>query len=158
MTNSIISTKIHIPLPRPTLVERPRLFENLNQGCQVKLMLISAPAGYGKSSLVSEWAHKNIFPVTWLTLDKLDNDVARFINYFIAALKRFRSTFGDTILPLLESPQIPSHQNLLGGLVNELSSLDGPHILVLDDYHVITNRTIHELLTLLIENLPSQFT
>jgi len=156
MEDSIIFTKIHIPLPHPTLVERPRLIEHLNQGCQAKLTLISAPAGYGKSSLVSEWTHENPFPVTWLTLDKLDNDVARFIKYFVAALKRFKSTFGDTILPLLESPQIPSHQNLLGGIVNELSSLDGPHILVLDDYHVITNRTVHELIKFLIENLPSQ--
>jgi LuxR family maltose regulon positive regulatory protein len=157
MDDSIISAKIHIPLPRPALVERPRLIEQLNQGCQAKLTLISAPAGYGKSSLVSEWTHKNIFPVTWLTLDKLDNDVARFIKYFIATLKRFKPPFGDTILPLLDSPQIPSRQNLLGGLINELSSLNGPHILVLDDYHVIANRTIHELITFLIENLPSQF-
>ena len=156
MDDLIISTKIHIPFTRTALVERPRLNDQLNQGCQAKLALISAPAGYGKSSLVSVWAHKNTFPVTWLTLDNLDNDVARFIKYFIAALKRFRSTFGETILPLLESPQMPSHQNLLSGLVNELSSLDGPHILVLDDYHVITNRTIHELITFLIENLPSQ--
>lgn len=156
MEDSIISTKIHIPLPRPTIVERPRLIDQLNQGCQAKLTLISAPAGYGKSSLVSNWAHENSIPVTWLTLDKLDNDVARFVNYFVAALKKFKSNFGDMILPLLESPQIPSHQNLLSRLINELSSLDGPHILVLDDYHVITNRTIRELITFLIENLPSQ--
>jgi LuxR family maltose regulon positive regulatory protein len=156
MTNSIVSTKIHIPLPRPNLVERPRLIEQLNQVCQAKITLISAPAGYGKSSLVSEWTHINTLPVTWLTLDKLDNDLTRFVNYFIAALKRFRSTFGDTILSLLESPQTPSHQNLQTGLINELSKVEKQHILILDDYHVITNRTIHEVLTYLIDNLPSQ--
>jgi len=156
MTDSFVSAKIHIPLPRPALVERPRLIDQLNQDCQAKLTLISAPAGYGKSSLVSEWAHINTLPVTWLTLDKYDNDLTRFVKYFIAAHKRFRPTLGDTILSLLEGPQTPSEEILLGELVNELSSLDKSYVMVLDDYHVITNRAIHKLITFLIENHPLQ--
>jgi LuxR family maltose regulon positive regulatory protein len=152
MTVPIVSAKIHIPLLRPALVDRPHLIDQLRQSDQTKLSLISAPAGYGKSSLVSAWIHKNKLPVAWLTLDSLDNDLVRFIHSFLAAHKRIRPTFGDTIIALLENPQTESDQNLLGGLANEISSVDEPYVLVLDDYHVITNRAIHKIITFLVEN------
>ena len=154
MPSSILKTKTNIPLPRSSLVERPRLIEKLNLAYRTKLTLISAPAGYGKSSLVSEWAQKNPLSITWLTLDHLDNDLTRFVNYFIAAFKRFQPTFGDTILSLLDRPQTPSSQNLLSGLVNEMNGLKEEHVLVLDDFHVITNRAINQVIKYLVENLP----
>jgi LuxR family maltose regulon positive regulatory protein len=156
MTVPIVSAKIHIPILRSALVDRPRLMDHLRQSHQTKLTLISAPAGYGKSSLVSAWAHKNKLPVAWLTLDSLDNDLVRFIHSFSAAHKRFQPAFGDTIISLLESPQTPLEQNLLSGLANEIGSLDEPYVLVLDDYHVITNQTIHKIIAFLIENQSLQ--
>jgi LuxR family maltose regulon positive regulatory protein len=152
MTDSFNSGKLHIPVPPSALVERFSLMDQLNQSFRSRLTLISAPAGYGKSSLVSEWIDNKRLPITWLTLDELDNDLTLFVNYFIGAHKRFRANFGDQILSLLDNPQSLSEQNLHSMLLTEISTFKEPYVLVLDDYHNINNEAIHKIITLFIEN------
>jgi LuxR family maltose regulon positive regulatory protein len=139
--------------------------EALNRGLQRKLLLISAPAGSGKTTLVSEWAHlqqnqPTPRPIAWLTLDGGDNDPARFAAYLIAALQAIDVSLGHTALAMLHSPQVeglqPPLENVLALLINDLSARSRPITLVLDDYHLIDNPTIYDAVTLLVDNLPAQ--
>jgi LuxR family maltose regulon positive regulatory protein len=158
----LLQTKLDIPPIRPELVSRPRLIEQLNAGLVRKLTLISAPAGFGKTTLVSEWVHKagahgDAHPhVAWLSLDQDDNDPARFLAYLIAASRTIKDSLGKGMLSALQSPQAPSAQAILIPLINEIAAVSGSMILVLDDYHLIEAPAIHDALTFLLEHLPPQ--
>lgn len=121
---------------------------------QVKLALVSAPAGYGKSTLVSQWSHKTGFPVAWLSLDANDNNLERLVAYIIAAIRTVVAGFGELTLSLLETPQPTTAHTILTVLVNELNSIHKQVTLVLDDYHHITDHSVHQALFFLIEHLP----
>lgn len=151
----LLSTKLFIPRPRKNLVSRPRLVERLNTGLDKKLSLIAAPAGFGKTTLLSEWIPQSPRCVTWLSLDEADNDSARFWTYFISSLQGLRPDFGKDALALLQSPQAPPINSTLTTLINEITTFPDTFALVLDDYHLIDAQQIHEALAFLIEHLPA---
>ena len=156
MPRQLLQTKLYVPPTRPTIVLRPRLIEKLNGGMHCKLTLISAPAGFGKTTLVSEWVASCGKPVAWLSLDKGDNDPARFLIYFVSALRTIKADIGDGVLRALQSPQPPPTESILTILLNEITTIPDNFVLVLDDYHVIDSKPIDSALIYLIENLPLQ--
>lgn len=151
----LLATKLFIPRPRKNLVFRPRLMEYLNAGLEKKLTLIAAPAGFGKTTLMSEWIPKSPRCVAWLSLDNNDNDPTRFWAYFIRSLQGLRKELGEGAFSLLESPQAPPITSILTALVNDLAAFPDAFSLVLDDYHVIESQPIHDALAFLIENQPA---
>ncbi|MCL4562057.1 MAG: LuxR C-terminal-related transcriptional regulator [Chloroflexi bacterium] len=156
MPEPLLLTKLYIPPPHPKIVLRPRLNERLNEGQQCKLSLISAPAGFGKTTLVSEWISHCGRPVAWLSLDEGDNDPVRFLSYLVAALQTIKAEIGAGVLVALQSPQPPPTELLLTTLLNELASIPDNFVLVLDDYHVIDSKPVDHALTFLLEHLPPQ--
>ncbi|MGZ6316620.1 MAG: LuxR C-terminal-related transcriptional regulator [Anaerolineales bacterium] len=158
MSVSLLSTKFYVPSARAPGVSRPCLIERLNEGLSAsgKLTLISAPAGFGKTTLVSEWIAGCGRPVAWLSLDEGDNDPARFLTYLIAALQTILANIGEGLLGVLQSPQPPSTESVLTSLLNEITVLPDNFLLVLDDYHVVDSKSVDEALTFLLEHLPPQ--
>ena len=158
MPAPILATKLYIPPPRPSLVPRPRLMEALNGGMAMgcKLTLISAPAGYGKTTLISGWLKERQIPSAWLSLDGGDNDPIRFLQYLIATLSSLSSGIEAEAPGMLQGNQPPQFENIINLLVNELASLPGPFILVLDDLHVIQSESVQKILAYLLEHLPPQ--
>ncbi len=156
MTGPLLTTKLYVPSLRPRLVSRPRLVERMNEGMHRKLTLISAPAGFGKSTLLSECAARCGRPVAWISLDEGDNDPARFLVYLIAALQGIASDFGKRALGALQAPKPLPVAPMLEDLINELASAPSPFVLVLDDYHVIEAEAIHDALTFLLDHQPPQ--
>ncbi|HEY7911336.1 MAG TPA: LuxR C-terminal-related transcriptional regulator [Blastocatellia bacterium] len=154
MSAPIIATKLYIPPPRPDIVFRPRLVERINEGLHRKLTLISAPAGFGKTTLVSEWVAGCERPSAWLSLDEGDNDPARFLAYLVAALRTVAENIGKGVLGMLQSPQPPPAESILTALLNEISALPGDFVLILDDYHVIDAKPVEDILAFLVEHLP----
>jgi LuxR family maltose regulon positive regulatory protein len=161
MVTPLLSTKLYIPPLRPEMVSRPRLIERLNEGMHRKLTLISAPAGFGKTTLLSEWGAGCERPVAWVSLDGGDNDPARFLAYLVAALQTVEPNIGEGVLSALQSPQPPPTESVLTALINDIVAILGPgdhkgrpHILILDDYHLITVQLIHDGLTFLLDHLP----
>ncbi|MCQ6560541.1 LuxR C-terminal-related transcriptional regulator [Paenibacillus mendelii] len=156
MSTSILSTKLYIPPPRPKAVVRPRLIEHLNEGLNRRLTLVSASAGYGKTTLVSEWLAGCPQSAAWLSLDERDNDPARFLTYLIAALQTIAGHIGEGVLGVLQSPQLPPAESIITPLVNEICDIPDHFVLVLDDYHVIDDRSINHAVSFLIERMPPQ--
>ncbi len=157
MSTPILATKLFVPSPRPKAVPRPRLIERLNKGLHGKLTLISAPAGFGKTTLVSEWlAASHTGAVAWLSLDEGDSDLARFLAYLVAALQTIAANLGAGVLSALHSPQPPPTGALLTALLNEIANISDDFILVLDDYHAIDATAVDQALAFLLEHLPSQ--
>src|SRR5438067_5483117 len=157
--SQLLATKLHIPSLNHALVPRPRLLERLNQGMQRKLILLSAPAGFGKTTLLCEWIHASAgreMPVAWVSLDEGDNDPVRLGTYLCAALAQVQASVGQRTLPLLHSPQPPSMETIMTTLINEIIAIPRHFVLVLDDYHVITAPSIHQALTFLLDHLPEQ--
>jgi LuxR family maltose regulon positive regulatory protein len=154
----ILTTKLYIPPLRPKVVVRTLLIERLNEGLFLgrNLTLISAPAGFGKSTLVSEWIVSSKRPAAWLSLDKGDKDPIRFLTYVVAALQTIVPKIGAGTLRLLQSPQSPSFESILTTLVNEIATLPDNIILVLDDYHLIDAKPVDHALAFLLEHLPPQ--
>ena len=153
----LLATKLHMPASRPGQVLRPRLTARLDEGLARGLILACAPAGYGKTVLLAEWARRGEHPVAWLSLDAGDNDPARFWRHAVAALDRARPGTGDRVAPLLGPPAPASFQGLVTALINELAAQpgDGGALLVLDDYHVIGARQVHDSLAFLLEHRPA---
>ena len=163
MSHPLIETKLFLPPPRPGLMPRPRLRERLDRGLAAKLMLVSAPAGFGKTTLLVDWlasaapSHEGARArAAWLALDVADNDPARFWRYVVAALRTAVPGVGDDALALLEDSQPPPVEMVLTALVNELASVDVDIVLLLDDYHVIEASSVHEGVTFLLAHLPSR--
>lgn len=151
----LLATKLYIPQPRPDQTKRKHLINRLNDGLNRKLTLISAPAGYGKTTLLSEWISKSEIPVAWLSLDKGDNDPKHFIHYLIAALKTIDVNIGKDTLSVLQSTQQPAIEPVMLHLIKEISSTPGKLALVLDDYHSIDTEEIHKNVELLLDYLPA---
>ncbi len=156
MLETILSTKLFIPPPQPRAVIRPRLLERLDDGLHRKLTLISAPAGFGKTTLVSEWLASCNRPAAWLSLDDEDSDPTRFLMYVIAAVQRVAPEVGAGLQGSLISLQPPSPESILTVLINEIVSGSHELVLVLDDYHLITAKPIDDALSFLLEHLPPQ--
>jgi ATP/maltotriose-dependent transcriptional regulator MalT len=171
MPGPLLVTKLYMPPLRPELVPRPHLVERLNQGLGSqraagrtfarKLTLVSAPAGFGKTTLLSEWLTSRLeasppLHLAWLSLDSGDNDPARFLAYVAAALQGLKPSLGEAALAAFRSPQPPPIEAVLTALINEMAALPVPAVLVLDDYHLIEAEPIHDLLSLLLEHLPPQ--
>jgi LuxR family maltose regulon positive regulatory protein len=156
MSIPILSTKLNIPPVRPGLVPRPRLSERLEEAASKRLILVSAPAGFGKTTTLSTWAQESGFPTAWLSLDDEDNDPTRFLVYTTTALKTIEAQVGETTLALLSSTQSFSYQAALTTLINELSVIPHDFALCLDDYHLIEAQEIHAALAYLIEHLPAK--
>src|SRR5438046_2483257 len=146
-----------MPRPRPDLVPRPRLAERLDEGLARGLMLVCAPAGYGKTVLLADWARRGPRPAAWLSLDAGDNDPARFWRHVVAALDRACPGIAERVMPSLGPPAPPSFDGLVTELINALAAQ--PEIvdvlLILDDYHVIDSAPVHTSLTFLLEHLPA---
>src|SRR6266852_6796751 len=126
----ILATKLYIPRLRPNVVIRPRLLERLNEGLHRKLPLIAAPAGFGKTTLVSEWVEGIKRPTAWLSLDQGDNDPTRFLAYLVAALQTIAANIGEGVLGMLQSPQPPPLEAILTALLNEITTLPDHFVLV----------------------------
>ena len=179
MTTPLLQTKLYTPPLRPQAVLRPRLIERLNAGLLMrgasvagglffrKLTVVSAPAGFGKTTLLSEWAQalndaRCPVAIAWLSLDEGDNDPTRFLTYVIAALRTVQADVGVAARHLLRSPQPPAAEAILSTLINDIVTVtsgdrqERPCILVVDDYHRITARPVHEALTFLLDHLPPQ--
>ena len=156
MTFSLLTTKLYKPMVRPGLVSRSRLTNLLNDGSVKKLTLISAPAGYGKTTLLSEWAAGCKFPVAWLTLDEGDNESIRFWRYVDATLQTVDTRLGKSSRPDLLSPRPLILKQTITDLVNDITSTNLEFVLVLEDYHLIDNSEVHASVTFLLEHLPPQ--
>jgi LuxR family transcriptional regulator, maltose regulon positive regulatory protein len=154
-SDPLLTTKLHRPRPRSRLVSRSSLVERLQQAMERPLTLISAPAGFGKTTLLTQWLAESSTPAAWLSLEPEDNDPIRFLTYLIAALQTVDAQLGTTALELLRSAQPPSTETLVALLTNDLmlAPVDD-FALVLDDYHAITVGAIHRALTFFIEHLP----
>ena len=156
MVMPLLTTKLYVPPIRPELVPRPRLIENLKAALHRKLTLISAPAGFGKTTLANAWLRSIDRPVTWLSLDEEDNDLTRFLNYLVAAFRQIDDEIGQAVQRLLEAPQLPPIELLLTELINDVVTRPLPFVLVLDDYHVITEGGVHKAVSFLLERQPPQ--
>jgi LuxR family maltose regulon positive regulatory protein len=174
MTTPVLHTKLYVPAPRPELVGRPRLIERLNAGLRRKLTLVSAPVGFGKTTLVSEWvanlrleamgsasppnaamgSASSPIAIAWLSLDESDNDLTRFLAYLIAALQTIEADVGKGALIVLQSSQPPSAETILTSLINEVAAISDRIVLILDDYHLIDAQPIHDALTFLLRHMP----
>lgn len=153
MGETLLQTKLYAPPVRKSLVPRPRLIEKLDEGLHGRLTLISAPAGFGKSTLVANWLSQAKRPFGWVSLDEDDNDLPRFFTYAAAAVQQIEGV-GNTTRRLLQSDQPTSPKSLATALVNDCLSAAAPFILALDDYHNITEALIHEAIAYLLENMP----
>lgn len=151
-----LATKLFIPPPRSKTVARPRLAEHLNEVLHRKLALISAPAGFGKTTLASEWAAGCGLPLAWLSLDERDSDPSRFLGYLIAALQAIKENLGAGALSLLQSPQPPPMESILTALLNEIAAIPNHFVLVLDDYHMADSQAVDQALAFLLEYMPAQ--
>jgi LuxR family maltose regulon positive regulatory protein len=162
MPAPVLETKLYLPRPRPGLVLRPRLSRRLDVGTTGKLVLVSAPAGFGKTTLLADWlALREAVPehersVAWLSLDRGDNEPATFWTYVIAALRTVAPGLGTSELALLASPQPPPIDLVLTTLLNELGAAAEDLVLVLDDYHVIESREVQDAMGFLLEHLPAR--
>ena len=157
---ALLETKLYVPRSRRALVPRPRLTERLDRGTASKLTLVSAPAGFGKTTLLTEWlAARPAGPAderraAWLSLDRADNDPAAFWTYVIAALRTVASGVGESALTLLQASQLPPIETVLTALLNDLGATAGDIVLVLDDYHVIDASDVQDGMAFLLDHLP----
>jgi LuxR family maltose regulon positive regulatory protein len=181
MSTPILATKLYIPPPRLNVVRRPHLLARLNAGLHGKLTLIAAPAGFGKTTLVSEWVSLFRFPISdfgfaspeekliqnpqstiqnprvaWLALDEGDSDLTCFLAYLVAALQTIAPNIGAGVLGALHSPQPPPTEAILTALLNEITTVPDQFVLVLDDYHLIDSKPVDTALTFLLDHLPPQ--
>ena len=153
----LLTTKLHIPHLSVDLVPRPRLSECLDEGLTRKLTLVSAPAGFGKSTALASWLAENGVQAAWLSLDEGDNDFVRFWTYLIAAIQTVHEEAGADARQIISAPQLRSAEPVAVSLINDISQLDGDFTLVLDDYHVIESEPIHAGLGYLLEHQPPNF-
>lgn len=150
----MLLTKLHIPSTGQNIVHRTALFEKLDSGLQRKLILVSAPAGYGKTTVLSDWINQNKIPAAWFSLDDGDNDPVYFLSYIISGIQSINSMFGQNTLKLLNSPNKPSVESIASLLINEILSIDQNFLLVLDDFHLIKSNEVFKLVAFLLEHIP----
>jgi LuxR family maltose regulon positive regulatory protein len=155
--NPLIHTKLRLPFTRPALVLRPRLQERIAQGLRGPLTLITAPAGFGKTTLVASNISSIGMPVAWLSLDKNDNQAGRFLKYLIAALHGVDQRIGNEAAQLMAEMQPAPPEAVLTSLINDLDTAGGEMTLVLDDYQFISSQAVHENMTFFLEHCPKTF-
>jgi LuxR family maltose regulon positive regulatory protein len=151
---TILSTKLHIPRPRPLRVERAALLTRLNGAFAHTLTLLSAPAGYGKTTLLSDWAARRAEQVAWLSLDPSDGDLSRFLVYLVAALQTVDPDLGQAAPAMLQPPQPSPTAAIITALINDIEQFASPIILILDDYHSVESEPFHEAVASLLEHIP----
>jgi LuxR family maltose regulon positive regulatory protein len=151
----LLDSKIHPPALQPTLVSRPRLLDQLEDGMAAgcELTLLSAPAGFGKTTLLAEWAHRTPRSVSWLALEETENDPVCFLRYLVESVRKSAEAVSPVPIQLMQSPQPFPPESLLPLFLNELSGSD-PILLILDDYHLVTAPAVHGIVGFLIEHLP----
>src|SRR5215207_6868003 len=156
-SDTLVSTKLRPSQARPNLVARPRLIAKLEREVGRKLTLISAPAGFGKTTLLGEWVagRSDERSVAWVSVDEADNDPARFLSYLVAALRSIEEEIGEGVLSSLRAPGSPPVGALTGALINELADIPGNLAIVLDDYHLIDSDHVNGIVSFLLERLPS---
>jgi len=156
ITAHLLTTKLHIPPPRSNVVPRPRLIERLDEGLRWchRLTLVSAPAGFGKTTLVTEWICGSAREVAWVSLDEGDNDPVQFLNYLVAALQQVDGGIGRPVQQILQSPQLPPTQGLITPLINDVTAVGTALTLVLDDYQLISAAAVHQMVQFLVEHQP----
>lgn len=156
METPLLITKLNVPPARPSLVSRQRLIERLQAGLSCNLILVSAPAGFGKTTILSEWTRcsQPQIAAAWLSIDEGDNDPVRFWDYFVAALKTLQPDVGDRALALFHSPQPLPIESVLMTLINDITAIPGDVTFVLDDYHFVKTPQIHAGITFLLDHLP----
>jgi LuxR family maltose regulon positive regulatory protein len=153
--DALIRTKLHLPLTRPVLVSRPRLQARIAEGLRGPLTLVTAPAGFGKTTLVATCVAACGLPAAWLSLDRHDNQEWRFLSYLVAALRGANDRIGGEAAQLLAAARQASPEAVLTGLINDLEAAGRDIILVLDDYQFITDQTVREDVTFLVEHCPA---
>ncbi|HET9913190.1 MAG TPA: LuxR C-terminal-related transcriptional regulator [Anaerolineales bacterium] len=152
----LLRTKISIPAPRPTRVERPRLTERIYAGMQRALTLVVAPAGFGKTTLIADWARTTSMPVAWLSLEPVDHTPDRFLSYLIHTLQQISPKVGQTALAMLRSGQALAEEAILFSLLNDLSAMPQDFAVILDDYHHVDGVEINNVVQALLEHHPEQ--
>ncbi len=153
-SDNLLKTKLHIPQSRPELVPRPRLIELINRRENPCFTLISAPAGFGKTTFLSEWARQSQVPIAWLSLDANDNDPVRFLSYAAAALMTIDPTVGDDALAAIQAPQAQPIDVILALLINDVTDYQKAVTLIFDDYQYIESEEVHQAVFSVIERLP----
>ena len=155
--DALLATKLYLPRRRPGFITRPRLTERLDENLTRGLVLVCAPAGFGKTALLADWARRSRRPTAWLSLDQGDNDPARFWRHVIAALERVRPGTVEQLAPLLGPPSPPAFGGLVTALINDLAGSPGADemVLVLDDYHLIDAQPVHAALGFLLDHRPA---
>ena len=156
MSTPLLATKLFVPPPPNHAVLRPLLVTRLDGGVSRKLTLVCAAAGFGKSTLVSQWAHECAYPSAWLSLDEGDQDINRFLAYLVASLQTVEQAVGLGTAALLEGSPPASAETVLTSLLNQLSTMPGKLVLILDDYHLAASSPVNEALTFLIDHMPAQ--
>lgn len=156
----VLGGKLHVPLPRRQLVERARLTDRLagEDGAVPRLVLVAAPAGFGKTTLLTQWLSASSARVAWLSLDAGDADPRRFLTHLVAAVRAASPEVGAGAMVLLEGDATPRAEDVLAGLVDDLDALLGATVIALDDYHVVDSAEVHEALAFLLDNLPPRVT
>lgn len=150
----MLLTKLHIPPAGINIVHRSTLFERLNSGLSRKLIIVSAPAGYGKTTLISDWLNQNKIPAAWLSLDCGDNDPATFLSYLIKGIQSIHLEFGQSALKLINSPNSPSVESIASLLINDLLDIVKNFLLVLDDFHLIRSAEVLKVVSWFLEHIP----
>ncbi|WP_341348537.1 LuxR C-terminal-related transcriptional regulator [Paenibacillus sp. FSL H3-0469] len=153
MRTPILNTKFNIPPLRPKMVLRERLIHKLQEGLQRKLTLISAPAGYGKTTLIGDWIATCGRPCAWLSLEEGDGEPARFLSCLISSLQTLAPKTGESLLAVLQSPEPPFMEAILPALLKDLAAM-APCIIILDDYHVVQSQSVDKLVSFLLDHLP----
>jgi LuxR family maltose regulon positive regulatory protein len=153
--DALLATKLHVPGPRPGLVSRPRLLERLADGVGQAMVLVSTPAGFGKTTLLAEWARRAQPPVAWLSLDEADNDPTRFWRHVAAALDGVRPGVAERVAGLLDGLRAASFEPVAATLVNQLAGVAEELVLVVDDYHLVQAPPVHASMEFLLEHLPA---
>ena len=154
MSTPILATKLYVPPPQSRVVLRPRLTERLDEGLHRRLTLICAPAGFGKTTLLSDWLAGCERPAAWLSLDEGDGDPTRFLAYLVAALQTIAPNIAEGVLGALQSPQPPPTESILTALLNEINTIPDQIVLVLDDYHAVDARAVDDALAFVLDHLP----
>ncbi len=158
MRDQLLTTKFLTSQNHRAYVARPRLYDRLDAGMESRLTVVSAPAGFGKTALLSTWRASRVqegWPVGWLSLDESDGDARRFWTYVIAAFQRVRPGVGEQALTLLDTPRTPI-ESILSSLINDVAEVSQDLILVLDDYHLVQAQSIHRAVGFLLEHAPLQ--
>jgi len=153
----MLLTKLHIPQPKENVVHRSALFEKLTEGLKRKLILVSATAGYGKTTLLSDWINHSKTPVAWYSVDSRDNDLYEFLSFIVSGIQTIHKNIGNKSLELLKSPGATEIDHIVELLINDLLTIKSDFLLVIDDLHLITSKEVHKTLSFLIEYKPRNF-